>query len=708
MSVRSQIDRLNAIKNRIRTNLIAQGVAVPEDTMLEEMATLILSVAGDDGYTPVKGVDYYTEADKAEFSAYIASELAKRGQLKPEYANSIEECTDTSKLYVLPDGFIYAWMLTEKEVDNGPAYTNLLPLAKNTDRTTIYNGKGYKEGTKLSGSGGGESAVSSALCASGFIPAVAGNVLRIKGISPVTASTHYVVAYNSANTRTGNTTLYFGSKDGVLYWQTKAEAQNAIYTIDNDVITLTLTEAHFGSGFNAIRISAKMDGDTIVTINEEIKEGGGTTIVKEYAWTSTGHAFVPADYEDRIVAVEQTTAKHSARITELEKAVETGGADASQAAAYTRIKNWKYPIREDAPVFLLETNKPAIGANDQTTAAIYAKYDALMSANSHYITRVNHGTASDGTTPIYAYHFTEPTPHYARPDWSETKPTILICSGIHPYEQAGVWSMYYALEEITNNEKLLDLRRNVHFIVVPMINPTAFDDEMGQRNPDGVQMHYNFEVDFKYPTDAGYVPNGQKNHGGDTPLSVPESQYFDAIMQEYKNTLACVLSCHNNDVDEQYGTGYIWASTATHFMCNLAFRLVDKMSAAWHKKHGTAFEEGIRWANNYVITQSAAGNALFPSQYVQEQPEWDFRVGRAALSGSGGTEYKQALKYGVHGINVEVCRRCLILDKDYSKSFTSNVTTMGCETYVNFFRTFMAAYDPKDKKDYAPNLPWEN
>ena len=49
MSVQSQIDRLNAIKERIRTNLVAQGVAVPADTMLEEMATQILSVAGEDG-----------------------------------------------------------------------------------------------------------------------------------------------------------------------------------------------------------------------------------------------------------------------------------------------------------------------------------------------------------------------------------------------------------------------------------------------------------------------------------------------------------------------------------------------------------------------------------------------------------------------------------------------------------------------------------
>ena len=61
MSVQSQIDRLNAVKNRIRTNLAAQGISVPADTTLDEMATLILSVAG---YTPEKGVDYWTPADQ--------------------------------------------------------------------------------------------------------------------------------------------------------------------------------------------------------------------------------------------------------------------------------------------------------------------------------------------------------------------------------------------------------------------------------------------------------------------------------------------------------------------------------------------------------------------------------------------------------------------------------------------------------------------
>jgi hypothetical protein len=70
MSVQSQIDRINSIKQRIRTNLVAQGITVPEDTMLEEMAELILSVAGENGK------DYVlTEADKSEIAALVIEML---------------------------------------------------------------------------------------------------------------------------------------------------------------------------------------------------------------------------------------------------------------------------------------------------------------------------------------------------------------------------------------------------------------------------------------------------------------------------------------------------------------------------------------------------------------------------------------------------------------------------------------------------------
>jgi hypothetical protein len=84
-------------------------------------------------------------------------------------------------------------------------------------------------------------------------------------------------------------------------------------------------------------------------------------------------------------------------------------------------------------------------------------------------------------------------------------------------------------------------------------------------------------------------------------LSIPETIAFDNLMQEYKDNLACVLSCHNNDVDTRRGTDYVWCSCATHFMCNIGFRLADKMSAAWRKKYGTQFDEGLVWANEYAL-----------------------------------------------------------------------------------------------------------
>jgi hypothetical protein len=233
----------------------------------------------------------------------------------------------------------------------------------------------------------------------------------------------------------------------------------------------------------------------IVTVNEEIKWSAGGT---GYAWTNTGHAFVPADYESRILDLEEDVSAQAKQISNLEKKVENIGADESEEAAINRIKNWQYPIFEDAPVFLLSENKPALAASDMTTAGIYAKYDALMASNPHYIKRVICGMASDGATPIYAYHFRQPNPHYLHngpTHWTEEKPTFLVCSGVHPLEQTGAHSMFHALEEITTNPELFDLKRNLHIIVFPMLNPTAFEDERyHMRNPDGVQVHHNFEV----------------------------------------------------------------------------------------------------------------------------------------------------------------------------------------------------------------------
>ena len=312
---------------------------------------------GDPGKTPVKGVDYWTpedkEAIKADNIAYIASELAKRGQLKPEFANSIEECTDTSKLYVLPDGYIYAYLYTEITVEP----TNEIPKSTDTDRKTIYNGKGYQLGLRINSSGAVTSSNAPAtMGVTGFIPAKLGDKITVSNYKPNTSYTSYVAAYDSSNACTGKL-----AKDGAT----------------PSSFSVTLDSATFGTGFNAIRITGDLTDSTVV-INES---NGGTT--SGYVWKNTGLAFVPADYEDRIV--------------ELEAEVET---------LNERLKNTGLAQLAVSEVFAPSPQLPADGSetadfngdwNHITAEQIYAYIDALLNKYSRFITKEVMGKDESGT-----------------------------------------------------------------------------------------------------------------------------------------------------------------------------------------------------------------------------------------------------------------------------------------------------------------------
>lgn len=271
---------------------------------------------GENGITPTKGVDYYTEADKAEWSEYIASELAKRGQLKPEFANSIEECTDTSKMYVLPDGFIYAYMM--KEVAGGAGYTNLVPTSIDTDGS-VYNGKGYKDDARLSSSGGVSGTAQSGSATTGFIPFTPGSTIRLKGAVFLDGYDKYGGHYY-LNFYDSNKVLKLAASEGIVATNTGSCFQ-ANYDEATGITTIKLLKgitSEYGQLIDAssyFRINAYGKGaDLIVTVNQEIKEAGSTI---SYAWANTGRAFVPADYEDRIVEAENKATANASAIASM-------------------------------------------------------------------------------------------------------------------------------------------------------------------------------------------------------------------------------------------------------------------------------------------------------------------------------------------------------------------------------------------------------
>ena len=279
---------------------------------------------GDKGDTPVRGTDYYTDADKAEWSEYIASELAKRGQLAPEYAESLEWLEangDQSKMYVLPDGMIWAWMLTEKEIEGG-GYTNILETYKpqiNKRWSFSTNAPSSQNGYMLIGP----------------VPVKPEDVVRInKGYIPGNAP-FFTSNYSRIHYLNANGAKVSGTNDRAIYRDEKLTSDGATYTswvvgyvnaTDNDASTNTKIAGYNDIAQMVVVLDAAegtskaiTEADVagyIMTVNEEIKEGGTEIIVTE-GWANTGHAFVPADYEPRIIALENKTLRHTlGRLTE--------------------------------------------------------------------------------------------------------------------------------------------------------------------------------------------------------------------------------------------------------------------------------------------------------------------------------------------------------------------------------------------------------
>jgi hypothetical protein len=237
--------------------------------------------------------------------------------------------------------------------------------------------------------------------------------------------------------------------------------------------------------------------------------------------------------------------------------------------------------------------------------------------------------------------------------------------------------MLNALKLITENPNLRDMRRNCRFIVIPMSNPYSFTSYSnsggGHYNANGVEIHNNFYVDFNNAIDSTH---------GTAPLSEVETRYIDNAMRKYADTGVCLLTCHSNATK---GSNFIWGSVVTKFMCNVSMRLIDLMSYAWDAKY-----------DNYrtAIDTQKVGNS-------NPQADGDYRCGFASLSTSTGTETKQALWYGMQGINVEVYERFYLFDPDGTD--VPLAVSRGAEVYVNLLRLLAVTYDHNDRDKYAPS-----
>lgn len=223
--------------------------------------------------------------ERARIDTFTA-ELAKRGQLQPEFANSIEECTDTTKLYVLPDGFIYAY------VSDGGTTTETV-----TEQIIGTTDNPWGAGRLSSGNPNG----TAGYVTTPYIDLQKYSVpftLHLGGISFKYNSDGNIRFSTYQTSKTHITTAVPQASAFIDNFANAELTENADNSIDV-VFTPPVTTKDGATTIGYARFSGygtEANANVYITYEREIHASG---------WENTGHAFVPADYETRIVALEQ-------------------------------------------------------------------------------------------------------------------------------------------------------------------------------------------------------------------------------------------------------------------------------------------------------------------------------------------------------------------------------------------------------------------
>lgn len=216
--------------------------------------------------------DQQAQIDSDEYKEAIAEKvpIVKVAE-QPTFVNDISKCTDTTKLYVLPDGFVYAYMQTVTIVP-GETVANFTNLLK-TPEAEIKNDMRYSHSNGVFKSNPGSDAIILPIPTSGNV------TMRFRncGVYVLGDGSSYASVYLG----TDKTTFPTNAGIALANWLKDANG-DYYFTFTNSTGDkyLTCTMLPF-------------DDTAIITANEEIvyTESEGTETIS-YEWKNTGIAFV--------------------------------------------------------------------------------------------------------------------------------------------------------------------------------------------------------------------------------------------------------------------------------------------------------------------------------------------------------------------------------------------------------------------------------
>jgi exonuclease VII small subunit len=209
------------------------------------------------------------------------SVLANYNQVRPLFVETIDECIDIRKLYILPDNHIYAYMLSKEVIQNSEVVS-----------ITWVNGVRLNETT------GAESS-SEPYSASDFI-----------SIKP---DTNYIIS-TASNYLLDMGVCYYDKDDKFLEYRRVWDQGTATdctgkwieLEIPTNAVSFRLRAFHILDGKQTERLA-------YVTIYRSDYVSSDA-----YEWLDTGHTFIATDYEDRIIELEQKVTDLESRLLALE------------------------------------------------------------------------------------------------------------------------------------------------------------------------------------------------------------------------------------------------------------------------------------------------------------------------------------------------------------------------------------------------------
>lgn len=503
------------------------------------------------------------ETDILSVNKKVEDLKAQGVQQTPLFAESVEwleENGDKTKMYVLPDGYIYGYK-------NGVWENTVVPfvveerLEKTIDAccdTEIVSGGNYNL-LKIS-----EVSFSSRLQdnAEEIVSSTAANA--VTGWIPVEHGKYYALSILTNDKRVSmimNDTVWLTRRiqikmsDGSIVYHNLTSGDYSLMANDGGKRAVQIPyenasemRIHFAFGTYDISTSEKLEAFEPMIIE-------GNTIAEAYD-NSLNFAYISGDTEVP---------------TEIRYILKSDNRKADKISLSPCYRNVNFGI----PPFtyyhgVAESYENSVFGRTTKYADYILLWKSLIADHSAYVTETALGTASDGQT-IYLYDF-KPV---RLTNQQKPIPKIIIIAGQHGGETCNIFGLYYFVNNLLNNwnkhSALEYLRNHVELMIVPVLNTYGFDNQY-YKNANGVNINRNYDSNWEFLEDTTSL-----QYGGIKPFDQPETQIVRNLL--LNNTDASlVIDSHVNGggkVDDYSDINYYGISASTDSYFN---RMIDAVS----------------------------------------------------------------------------------------------------------------------------------